>query len=230
MPKNGTNRLERFLATVAGARFIEDAERDAAEKEEAVQKRRDLAAEIAECRRRRREAVPALRRAVEAAERDLAEARAVMRAAQKRVTDARRAEFSEDYSIQEGLRRAEAALARTAHPRVLAALDEVDEALRTWHHTAARLQRWVSRKASNWDGTEEFVKYYGTNDSGVDAMKRRIEDAEKALHALLLVAEPEDAAVEVAVAEARAAIAASAGDPPPVEMREFDHLGQPVGR
>lgn len=230
MSKDGTNRLEAFLRTPEGERFLAQSEADAARKEAAVQQRRDIAAERDEYLRRRKEVLPVMRRTVEAAERDLAVARAAYRAAQDQASDARRAESGEDYAIHEGLRRVEIALTTTADSRVIAAIEDMDEALRTWHHTSAKLHRFESRKAVNWDGTEEFVKFFGDNEAGVDAMRQRIEAAEKALRALALLPEPEDAAVEAAVSEARAAIEAIDGIPPSVMVREFDHEGRPVGR
>jgi len=230
MSKDGTNRLERFLATEAGTRFLEEAERDAAAKEGSVQQRRDLAADRDEFLRRRREVLPAMRRAVEAAERDLAVARKAMAAAQARRSDAGHAEFSEDFAISEGVRRAEIALTRTADPRLQAAVEEADEVLRTWSETYKNLHRFRSEKATSWDGTETWVKRFGTNEAGVDALKKGVEDAREALRKLMLVPEPGEDALEAAIANLHAAIDATHGDPPPLVLQQFDSNGKPVGK
>jgi DNA repair exonuclease SbcCD ATPase subunit len=230
MSMDGTNRLERFLSTVAGVRFLEEAEADADRKEAAVQQRRDIAAERDDLLRRRREVLPAMRRAVEAAERDLAEARKAMAAAQARRADAGHAEFSEDFAISEGVRRAEIALTRTADPRLHAAVEEADEVLRTWSETYKNLHRFRSEKATSWDGTETWVKRFGTNEAGVDALKKAIEDAREALRKLMLLPEPGDEAIEGSIANLHAAIEATHGDPPPLVLQQFDSNGKPVGK
>jgi hypothetical protein len=227
MSKDGTNRLGRFLATEAGTRFLEDAERDADRKETAVQQRRDISAERDELLRRRKDVLPAMHRTVEAAERDLAEARKAMLAAQARRADAGRAEFSEEFSISEGLRRAETALTRSADARILGTIEEADEALRGWSETYRNLYRWRSEKATTWDGVESWVKRYGTNEAGIEVLKKGVEDARAALHRLALTAEPGDEAIDAAVARCQAAIEACHGDPPPLVMVEYRSDGRP---
>jgi hypothetical protein len=230
MSKDGPNRLERFLHTDAGVRFLEDAERDAAAKEDSVQNRRDIAAERDEYLRRRKDVLPAMRQVVEAAERDLAEARKAMLAAQARRADAGRAEFSEEFSISEGVRRAEIALTRTADPRLQAAVEEADEVLRTWSETYKNLHRFRSEKATSWDGTDSWVKRFGTNEAGIDALKKDVEDARETLRRLMLIAEPGADTLEAAIGTLHAAIEATHGDPPPLVLQQFDSNGKPVGK
>jgi len=230
MSKDGTNRLEAFLRTPEGERFLAQSEADAARKEAAVQQRRDIAAERDEFLRRRREVLPAMRQAVEAAEGDLAAARKAMAAAQARRSDAGHAEFSEDFAISEGVRRAEIALTRTADPRLHTAVEEADEVLRTWSETYKNLHRFRSEKTSSWDGVETWVKRFGSNEAGVDALKKGVEDAREALRKLMLVPEPGDEAAQTSIANLHAAIEATHGDPPPLVLQQFDSNGKPVGK
>jgi hypothetical protein len=230
MPNAVVNRLERFLSTGAGARFLEEAESEAAAKEAAVQKRRDLAAERAEFHRRETQVRPELARLAKEAWALANRAKAEYEALRKRAADVGRAVDSEFLSNLHGLRRTEADLLRSAPTRIVAAIEEADEALRGWSERRSALYRWRSEKAINWDGTEEFVKRYGTNEAGVDALKKAIEDARIALERLALVAEPAEEVIAQGIDRLKAAIAESHRDPPPLVMQQFDHNGQPVGK
>jgi hypothetical protein len=230
MGANGTNRLERFLATEAGARFLADAETEAAAKEAAIEERRRLAADREELLRRKRERLPALDQRVEEADAEHERAREAERAAHRRECEARTAASSEHRYIYDGMRRIEAALTRTADPRLLAGIEEASEALRTWPDTRSRLRRFRRETATNWDGTETWTKRAGNNDAGLDALQAAIEGARKALERLALVPEPTEEAIAAGLAAVKDAVAATLGEPPPLVMVDYDPQGRPKAK
>ena len=230
MPKDGTTRLERFLDTEPGQRFLEEAERQAAVKEEGIADRRALAAELAEWHRRRREVEPELDRVAQAAWEVANRAKAEYEALRDKASDAGRASHLEHMAIYDGVRTTEARLLRSADRRTLAATEEADEVLRTWSETYKNHHRFRSEKATSWDGTDTWVKRYGTNEAGVDTLKKGIEGAQATVKKLMLVPEPADEDIETAVAKVRAAIEATHGDPPPLVLQQFDSNGKPVGK
>ncbi len=230
MTTNGTNRLETFLRTPAGERFLAEAEAAAAAKEAAVQARRDLATQREALLRRRRDVLPGLRERVAAREVVVAEAQAALRAARDALSDARSAAFHEDSSVRNGLGGAEFALRRSADPRLLAAIEEADDVHRAWPSLAGGLRRTRSERETSWNGTESWVRRAGSNQAGIDALHRDIEVAKAAIEPLALVAEPTDEQIAEALSRVAAAIAATKGDPRPIVLVEYDREGRPRSR
>jgi len=230
MAKNGTRALEEFLETEEGERFLDEAKARARVKAEAIEMRRSLDAERSDLLRRQREVKPDLDRKAEEAWARAKRAKAEYTALREVAVDAGRAAHLEFLTVHDGIRRTETALLRSADARILAGIVEAGDVIRSWPDVSRKLFRSKSESASSWDGTDSWVKRAGNNQAGIDALRKGIEDAEKALELLAIEAEPSEEDIAEGIARVKAAIAAAQGDPPPMVMIDYDSNGRPKPR
>lgn len=198
MPKV-MDRIARWFETEKGRRFLEDAEREEQVRDDRFAERRAAVAAIETSKLREKEELPPLYAAAQQAREALDVAREHLRKTQGALTRvARDADHRRDEIARER-RRAEGLLRNTCDPRIQAAHDVLTDAAHNWHHAANDLMQFEVR-GEGWDAHQ-----VATNRDEVFALKTRIDTALERVDALMFVAEPGEAEVVAAAAEARAA-------------------------
>jgi hypothetical protein len=197
------DRVAKALTTPAGERLLASLEHDAQTMEERVAQRRRLVAQIDAARQRRKTEAPRLDRAVEEAEKAVALARTALEDAERRAHEARSARSSLEDEVAGVIAHTSRELSAAADPRILAAIETLEEAHRVFPTLAGKLirtataERLVPPHSSDpnyggWraEGVRYRLKAFGSNVKAVDAIRRDMEDALKAARALALVADP----------------------------------------
>lgn len=193
------DRLAEWVKTGPGRRWFEQVDREAKAREEAVAERRALVRSISEAQREEREELPRLRAAV-------AETDAVLHAAKAAYEKADRARYEAGLAasrcvdrVRQEVRRAEGRLRLTCDPRLADAQELLGDVRRDWDRIQRRLAQRV--RAEEWMAVRSII----TNTAELEALRKELRDADDAIEAAKLVAEPTEEEILAVLARAHRA-------------------------